>query len=99
MGGVARHGELDRFDVADDMVGDAESPRPAAGIFEHGEFLAGQQFGNRFLLGIGALPDEGGKRAAGAHRGTSIMGRDDPAGEGDIGEVVTKAVDARVEGQ
>jgi hypothetical protein len=27
------------------------------------------------------------------------MGRDDPAGEGDIGEVVTKAVDARVEGQ
>ena len=46
-------GERDRLDIADDMVGGAIAPGPAAGIFEHREILAREQLGDRLGLGVG----------------------------------------------
>ena len=60
---------LDRLDIADDMVGGAISPGPAAGIFEHREIFAGEQLGNRLQLGVGALADRVAMRAAAADQG------------------------------
>ena len=99
MGRLDSLGERDRLDIAGDMIGEAIAPGPAARIFEHGEILAGQQFGDGLAVGVGPRPDEGLARAAAAHQRPGIMGRENLSGEADIGDVVAKGVDSRIERQ
>ena len=51
--GLDRLGQRDRLDIAGDMIGAAIAPGPAARIFEHGELLAGEQFGDRRAVLVG----------------------------------------------
>ena len=99
VGRGGRVGELDRLDIADDMVGRAIAPGPARSIFEHRERFSGKKLGDRLALSVRLAADEGGVGAAAAQNGPGEMRRDDPAREGDVGEIASVGVDSRIERQ
>lgn len=97
VGGLDRMGQRDRLDIADPMVGDAIAPGHAPRIFEHRKLFAWEQLGDGVVLVEGSLAQVGRVRPAGADQGPRIMGRDDPSGERDVGDVAAIGVGARVQ--
>ena len=79
------------------MVGAAVAPGPAAGEVEHGELITGHE-GRDDIGFVGRLGPHGGSAVAGGsdHR-PCIMGREELAGQGDVGDVAAIGVDPLVE--